>query len=554
MRFVVNPPEKTTIVGGGQHISPDGRRLVFAATGADGKRLLWTRLIDSLEMHPLPGTEEGANPFWSPDSRFIGFYAAGSKIKKVEVTGGPVQTLTDVQVAGGATWNQQGIIVFTRSSGEGLFQISANGGTATPLTTLDESRKETTHAWPYFLPDGRHFLYLARSVERQNTGIYVGTLDSTERKLLLNVDSSIAYAPPGYLLFVRDRILMAQAFDATTLRLSDEPFPVAEQVGQNPVTLRAFFSVSQTGVLTFLSSGYPNTQLTWFDRTGTQLSLVGSHAADLGFRLSPDEKQLAVSRLDTQANAADIWVIDLIRNTPSRFTFDPGNDSAPVWSADGSRIFFSSNRNGISNLFQKLSNGTGSDEPVIKTTDPTGPLDCSPDGKFMLYGSLSPRTTSDLWVLPLSGDQKPTPILQTQFGETQGRFSPDGRWIAYSSNESGTFQVYVQSFPTSGGKWQVSINGGAQPQWRRDGKELFFLSPDRKLMAVEVNSNGPTFVAGVPAALFDVRTTTLFPGGGGASYYAAAGDGKRFLVNTLVDEAVPTPLTVVLNWTAGLKK
>jgi len=559
VRFFVQPPDKGTISGGGgQHISPDGLRLVYPVTGPDGRRLLWTRPVDSLTAQPLAGTEDGSNPFWSPDSRFIGFYAAGSKLKKVEFTGGPTQVLSDVQVGGGGTWNREGVIVFTKNSGDGLYRMSASGGAPARVTTLDESRKEVVHAWPYFLPDGRHFLYLARSPQSENTGIYVGTLDSSERKLLLNTDSSAVYAPPGFLLFLRERTLMAQAFDASSLQLSGEPFPIADQVGQNPATGRAFFSVSQTGVLTFLSISAPTTQLAWFDRAGKQLALVGSPAADTAIRLSPDEKQLAVARLDIQAASTDIWLIDLARNVPSRFTFDPANENNPVWSPDRSRILFSSSRGGVTNLYQRLASGTGSDEALFKSTQPIAPLDWSPDGKFILYGVVSPKTDSDIWTLPLFGDQKATPYLQTEFSETQARFSPDGRWVAYTSNGSGSFQVYVQSFPPSGGKWQISTNGGGQPQWRHDGKELFFLSPDRKLMVVEVDSAESTFGAGVAKALFEVRAELradfAIPAFPNASYYAASGNGQRFLVSTLAGESTSTPLTVVLNWTAGIKR
>src|SRR5499433_2126200 len=524
-RFFVFPPEKSTVLGGGQHISPDGTRLVFVAIGADGKRLLWTRPLDSLSAQPLAGTEDAQNPFWSPDSRTVGFFAAGTKLKKIESTGGPAQTLADVQGSAGATWNREGTIVFARSGTDGLYRVSATGGPSAQVTSIDKSRKETGHLWPYFLPDGRHFLYLVRSTQRENTGIYVGTLDSQEGKLLVNVDSSPVYVPPGFLLYVRERTLMAQRFDANKLQLSGEPFPIAEQLGFNLVTGRGFFSASETGVLVFFTNNAPNTQLTWFDRQGKQIALVGATAVDTGVRLAPDEKRLAVTRLDPQTGSADIWLIDLARNNPSRFTFDPANETAPVWSPDGSRIVFASNREGVVNMYQRLSNGTGTDEVVLKSAQPVGPYDWSPDGKFILYGTISPNTGNDLWLLPLFGDQKPTPFIQTEFNETQGRFSPDGRWVAYSSNESGQFQVYVQSFPISGGKWQVSTTGGAQPQWRRDGKELFYLAPDRKIMSVEVNGPGSTFVPGIPKPLFDVRVITLFPGAGGAVYYAVSSDG-----------------------------
>ena len=556
VRFFVQPPNQGTISGGGgQHISPDGLKLVFPITGPDGRRLLWIRPIDSLIAQPLDGTEDATNPFWSPDSRFIGFYAGGAKLKKIEFTGGPTQVLTDVEVRGGGTWNREGVIVFTKNSGEGLYRVSASGGPPAAATTLDESRNEVAHAWPYFLPDGRHFLYLARSLQSENSGIYVGTLDSNERKFLLNTDSSAVYAPPGFLLFLRERTLMAQAFDASSFQLSGEPFPIAEQVGQNLAIGRAFFSVSETGVLTFLSANTPTTQLAWFDRAGKQLSVVGSPATDTAIRLSLDEKMLAVGRFDIRAASTDIWLIDLTRNVPSRFTFDPASESNPVWSPDRSRILFSSSRGGITHLYRRLATGTGTDEALFKSAQPIAPLDWSEDGRFILYTVVSPKTDNDLWILPQFGDQKPTPYLQTRFSEAQARFSPDGRWIAYTSNESGSFEIYVQSSPSSGGKWQISTNGGSQPQWRHDGKELFFLQPDRKLMAVEVNGEESTFKAGVPKVLFEARTISTIPFlGFNSAYYAASGDGQRFLVSTLAGESNPTPLTVILNWTAGIKK
>jgi len=553
-RFFVFPPEKTTLIGGGQHISPDGTRLVYVGSTADGKRVLWTRPLDSLAAVPLPGTEDGANPFWSPDSRFVGFVGSQFKLKKIDLNGGPAQTLADVQGSAGGTWNRDGLIIFAKGTSDRLYRVPASGGPVSPVTTLDESRKETAHVFPYFLPDGRHFLYLARSSQKENTGIYVAALDSDERHFLVNADSSPAYAPPGFLIFLRDRTLMAQPFDVSKLQLSGDAFPIAEQVGYNPVTGRAFFSVSETGVLTFLSNNAPYNQLTWFDRSGKQLSVIGEPASDGALRLSPDEKRLAISRLDVQTGSTDLWLIDLARNSPTRFTFDPANESCPVWSPDGSRIAFASNRNGLNSVYQKPSNGAGNDEMAFKSEEAARPEDWSPDGRFMLFTTVSGGTGADLWVAPLSGDQKPSPLIQTEFIEIQPRFSPDGRWVAYTSNESGTFQVYVQSFPVSGGKWQVSTGGGAQPQWRRDGKELFYLTADRKLMAVDVNGSGPNFTVAIPRVLFDARVTSVFPGGINAPYYAATGDGQRFIVDTTSGDSTPVPLTVVLNWTAGLKK
>ncbi|MCA1602594.1 MAG: protein kinase, partial [Acidobacteria bacterium] len=546
-RFFIYPPEKTTF-NGSFAISPDGRRVVFRAS-SEGKILLWVRELDSLAAQPLAGTEEAAFPFWSPDSRFVAF-TSGDKLKKIGVAGEPAQTLCDgVQEGRGGAWSRDGVIIFTPKSTDALFRVSAAGGAPTPLTTLDASRKEVSHAYPRFLPDGRHFLYLARSAQRENEGIYVGSLDSKETKLLVNANASAAYAP-GYLLFLRERTLMAQGFDAEKLELTGEPFPVAEQVDRLSGPGFGLFSVSETGVLAYRSGSASNTQLTWFDRGGKQLGTVGPPGAFVSPWLSPDEKRVVIHRDDSQASTADILMIELARGAPTRFTFDPSFDIHPIWSPDGSRIVFASDRDGPLNLYQRAASGAGNDEALLKSDGRKFPDDWSADGRLILYRNLDLKTNWDLWVLPLTGDRKPFPFLQTEFVEAQGRFSPDGKWIAYTSNESGAWQVYVQSF-SAGGKWQVSTEGGAQPQWRRDGRELFYLATDRKLMAVEVKGDGSTFERGVPNALFELRIPN-FPGA--RNFYFVAADGQRFLVASLLGEAASTPTTVVLNWTADLKR
>jgi serine/threonine protein kinase/Tol biopolymer transport system component len=543
-RFFIYPPEKTTFRGSFA-ISPDGRRVVFRVS-SEGKALLWVRALDSLTAQSLAGTEEANFPFWSPDSRFVGF-VSGGKLKKIEVTGGPAQTLCEASDYGGA-WNRDGVIVFSLKLA--LYRVSAAGGSPMPVTTLDASRKEVFQSHPRFLPDGRHFLYLASSGQQENTGIYVGSLDSKETKRLLGTDTYAAYSPPGYLLFLRERTLMAQGFDASKLELTGEPFPVAEQVDRLTGANFGLFSVSETGVLAYRSGSAAKMQLAWFDRGGKQLGTVGPPGIYSNPWLSPDEKRVAINRDDPQVSTADIWLIELARGTPTRFTFNSVN-IAPIWSPDGGRIVFSTNRDGTMNLYQRAASGAGNDEALLKSDDVKLPNDWSADGSFILYQEQNPKTNYDLWVLPLSGEQKPFPFLQTEFYEAQGRFSPDGKWIAYTSNESGTWQVYVRSFPASGGKWQVSTAGGAQPQWRRDGRELFYISPDRKLMAVEAKGDGSTFEAGVPKALFEVR----IPGWPGPrNYYVAAAAGQRFLVTSLLEEATATPTIVVLNWTADLKK
>lgn len=548
-RFVIYPPERA-YYGGSFAVSPDGRRLV-SRVSFEGKVFLWVRALDSLTAQPLAGTEDSSFPFWSPDSRFIGFFSKG-KLRKIEFTGGPAQMLCDAPDARGGTWNADGVIVFAPKGADVLYRVSEGGGTPVPVTTRDAARKEISHYHPRFLPDGRHFIYLVNSPQQETAGIYVGSLDKQEPKRLVGADSSAEYAAPGFLLFLRERTLMAQGFDADKLALTGEPISVTEQVDRLVGGARlSLFSVSQTGVLTYRTGLSDSSQLIWFDREGKPLGTVGPAGGYNSPWLSPDEKRVAFGRQEPQGGGSDLWLLELARGNLNRFTFDPAADQSPIWSPDGSRIVFGSDREGVLNLYQKAASGAGNDEALLKSDNPKIANDWSADGKFILYQT--GNQSADIWVLPLSGDHKPFPFLQTEFNEGWARFSPDGKWIAYSSNESGSWQVYVQSFPASGGKWMISTDGGAQPQWRRDGKELFYISADRKLMAVDVKGNGSTFEASVPKALFDLRLQTpALPGP--RNFYIAAVDGKRFLVTSVSEERLTTPTTVVMNWTADLKK
>jgi Tol biopolymer transport system component len=543
LKLFLLPPEKATF--GSSAISPDGRQLSFVAT-ADGKKLLWVRPLDSLTAKALAGTEGAAYPFWSPDSRFIGFFTQ-DKLKKIEVFGGPAQTLSDVVEGRGGTWNRNGEIVFAPNYLDALYRISTAGGEATPVTTLDRSHQENSHRWPYFLPDGRHFLYFVRSAQRDQQGLYVGSLDSKDKKRLLSAAGSTAYVAPGYLLFVRDGMLVAQPFDAGRLQITGEPFSVAQRVGYDSNML-SNFSVSDTDVLTY-RRGDMNTQLIWVDRGGKQLGSIAAPPDYERPQLSPDEKRLAGARLDPETGAGDIWLLELSRGTLSRFTFDPWYDYLPVWSPDGSRIVFASNPDGPTDLYLKALSGTGQSGVLLKSSTPKEPNDWSLDGRFILYDNLDLRTKKrDLWVLPLSGDRQPRPFLQTPFDERQGRFSPDGRSVAYVSDESGRFEVYVQSFPTPGGKWQISTEGGSDPRWRRDGKELFYRAADGKLMAVEVKG-GSIFEARSPKVLLATPPLNFFD-----RNYAVTADGQRFLISTPVRDASSEMITVVINWTAELRR
>jgi Tol biopolymer transport system component len=555
LKLSLLPPEKANIAGAGLPslaLSPDGRRLAFSAV-SEGKNLLWVRALDSSSAHPLPGTELDSgvsSPFWSPDSRFIGYFAGG-KLKKIDVSGGPPQTLCDASGGSrGGTWNRDGVIVFASGPFGPLYRVAAAGGTPVAVTALDQSRSETAHRWPYFLPDGRHFIYFVRSAQPEIGGVYVGSLDAKETKRLLPSTLNAAYASPGFLLFIRNETLMAQRFDPDALQLTGDPFSVAEHVAYNLGLGRGSFSVSENGVLVYHAGSGQINQLVWFDRGGKQIGSLGAAGLYYTLWLSPDERRAAVSLIGTQTGTSDIWLFDLTRDLPSRFTTDPAQDTNPLWSPDGSRIVFSSGREGVSNFYQKTANGAGNEEILLKSSEEKWPDDWSSDGKFILYQTFNPKTNWDLWTLPMSGDRQPAPFLQTQFNEQQAKFSPDGKWIAYTSDESGGPEIYIQTFPTSGGRWRVSAGGGCQPSWRGDGRELFYIAADRKLMAVDVKL-GTSFETGVPQPLFDTRVLTLTDF---RSHYAVAADGQRFLINSTIEETRASPISVVVNWNAGLKR
>jgi len=531
-------------------LSPDGRYLAFLAN-FEGKDLLWVRSLDSTSAQALAGTEGASTstPFWSPDSKFIGFFAGG-KLKKISVSGGPPQTICDAAEGRGGAWNRDGIIIFTPGATGALYQVPATGGEPAPVSVLDQSRSEISHRWPQFLPDGRHFIYLARSNRPDLRGIYVGSLDSKETKQLMATMSSGVYAPPGLLLFSRNEALFAQSFDTDKLQLKGEPFPVAEQVAYNAGLGKSAFSVSENGILAYRGGSYQIGHLLWIDRSGKQIGQLG--AADLYFTLglSPDEKRVAVDRVDADTGATDLWLFDLARGIPSRFTTDPAPDWYPLWSPDGSQIVFTSNREANrGNLYQKFTNGLGTEEELLRSDERKVPDDWSSDGKFIVYESLNPKTKIDLWLLPMTGDRKPVPFLQTEFNEQQAQFSPNGKWIAYTSDESGAPEVYVQTFPASGGKFRISTGGGCQPQWRRDGNELFYIAPDRRLMAVDVKTVA-AFEASVPKPLFETR---IFLMTNFRNHYVVSRDGQRFLINSRLEET-SGPITVVLNWTSQLKQ
>jgi serine/threonine protein kinase len=572
MRLLIPLPDNLALSSGSFAVSPDGRQLALAAVGSDGVQRLWVRSLDSLETRPLSGSESTNSPpfFWSPDSRFIAF-DAGGKLKKIAISGGPAESICDVNatVVGGS-WNRDGVIIFG-SNVTGLKRVSSAGGSASPLTVLDTSRQEIRHSMPMFLPDGRHFIYLRRSNTPEKSGIYIGSLDAKPEeqssKLLVASLYGAVHVPSadpdsGELLFVQDGVLQARRFDARRLKLAGDPVPLAEGLG----TAISFgsFSASNNGLLVYRAFGGGFAQPTWYDRQGKALGTTGEPGNFfVSVELSPDGTHAAVSEIDTRGQLPAIWLLDFSRGTSTRFTFGSASAVDAVWSPDGKRIAFASNRGGTGNfdLYQKPASGTRDEELLLKSNVSKYPTSWSRDGRFLLYTEVDPKGKGGLWVLPLTGEKKPFPFLRPEFIETDtgGQFSPDGRWVAYISDESGREEIYVRPFsPESGetsagaeGKWLISNGGGNQPRWRGDGKELYYTAPDGKLMAVEISTN-TRFQAGVPRVLFQAAPTMTSPFG--YSQWSVTADGKRFLIPAPAAHSEQAPFTVVVNWPALLKK
>jgi eukaryotic-like serine/threonine-protein kinase len=560
-RFVVLPPDGWALAtqlqsgagAGPLAVAPDGRQVAFVGRDASGSTLIWIRSLDTLEANGLAGTEGGVSPFWSPDSRSLGFFADG-KLKRIDVAGGPPVTLCNTMPGISGAWSPDGVIVFSEGLGTPLQKVSASGGVPAPATVLQEGERD--HARPIFLPDGRHFVFRANFPTGSRGPAFVGSLDSAEeRTRLMEVDSTNVVYSQRHLLFLRERTLMAQPFDPDRLVLAGEPFPIAEQIQTLGATAYGFFSASPNGVLTYQTgTAVALPQLAWLDRTGKVVETIGKPAPYGDLALGPDERS-AIVRIVAGQVQQDLWLLDLARDgLATRFTFDPAQDYSPVWSSDGERVIFSSLRKAPPALYQKASSGAGNEELLLDSMEEQVANDWSSDGRYLLFTRVSVKTQADLWVLPTFGDGKAFPFLQTPALEGQGSFSPDGKWIAYVSNESGRPEVYVSPFDgssASGGKRQVSASGGNQPHWSTDGPEIFYLSlpPTPQLMAASVTVQGTALDVGAVTPLFAVR-----PPGTGGSMYHPSRDGKRFLVNqSSAPDTTPTPITVVVNWTAGLK-
>ncbi len=547
VQFTVAAPEKMTFAGRQLALSPDGRQLAFLVM-SQGVRQIFVRPLGSLVGRLLAGTDGAALPFWSTDSRWIGFFAGG-KLKKIQMSGGPAIVLCDAPVGRGGTWNQDNVIVFAPGTNTGLMRVSAAGGEPQPVSALGD--KEVSHRWPYFLPDGDHFVFGAATPGSARPDVRIGSLTSKDVVTLFQLEGLAGYSA-GHLLHVRGRTLMAQPFDVRTLRTTGDAFPIADNVALDTSSATGA-SGTPDGMIAYLQgAGTPTTELSWRDRSGKVLGAVLEPGVYNNLSLSPDERRLAVAIEAGSPPNRDVWIVDLARGLPTRLTFDPGSDGGGGWSSDGANLAFVSNRRGAFNVFTVSSTQPGTEQPLFESKTSVYMPSWSPDGRHLVFSNISdPANGFDVWVMPMSGDRKPYAFVQTPAQEDHPEFSPDGRWIAYSSSASGREEVYVRPFPGPGGQYQVSKAGGTQPQWRGDGREMFFLGLDGVLMAAGVTAAADGLQAGIPQALFE--TTVALAANTNRRQYVAMKDGKRFLVNVPDRSAPPSPITVMLNWPAAIK-
>jgi eukaryotic-like serine/threonine-protein kinase len=531
-------------------LSPDGRTLAMVAySGQANYYVLWTHEVGGHRTNSLDGTQGATYPFWSPDGKFIAFFADG-KLKKMDVSGGQPHVLCDAPNGRGGTWNRDGVIVFTPDGFGGLFRVSSAGGSPVEMTRPDSSRFETSHRWPVFLPDGKHFFYLAAnfSGQTENNAIFLGSLDSQERSLVVNTSANAAYAEPGYLVYMRDKTLLAQPFDGRRFALSGEPHTLSDEVLYASLVGRAVFSASNGEVLvTQTGKGASLSQLTWFERSGkTTGGVPGTYS---NVRLSLDGHRVVGDQTDQDGRLTDIWIREVAPGLPpTRLTFDPSLHWTPIWSPDGKQIMYSANRKLGMQLYVKNADGSGSEKEVanLGLGLMVNAWDWSRDGKYSLF-----RKRNELWYFSWP-EHAAKPLVQAKWTIQNAQFSPDGRWMVYASNETGNMEIYVSTFPSGDGKWQVSSAGGYEPRWRQDGKELFYLSAEGKMMAVAVTP-GAAFKAGSPVALFQTTHRRQPISAQDRFSYEVSGDGQRFLINTKIEEANVAPLSIHLNWASEIE-
>ncbi len=546
MRTSILPPDGVRFSLRGVHpgpvvISPDGRRVVFTGRQTGGKSLLFVRELDSTEARALIGTDNAGYPFWSPDGQSIGFFADG-KLKRVDISGAPPLALCEAPVGKGGAWNEDGTIVFAPSFATPLHSVPAVGGISTPITEMRPDEGENSHRFPQFLPDGDHFIYFAR-LGGEVSAIRLSSVSGDEDREVMRATSNVVYASEQ-ILFLRQSTLMSRPFDPDKLGFTGDPVPVADPVRFIPGAMRGIFDASADGMLVYQAgSSIPGAQLVWRDLDGKRLGSLGDIVQQDNYSISPDGTKVAVDLFDKTGGTTDIWIYDVAREIRSRFTFDSGNDSNAIWSPDGSQIVFTSTRSGKGQLYIKNVGGATNEEPLIETPGSTWPTDWSMDGRYVVYFMNDSTNTGNVWALPLFGDQKPFPVVSSGYSEYNGLISPDGNWMAYVSDESGTFDVYVTSFPEAGRKWQISSGGSVEPRWDPKGRGIYYFSLNDEFHFVETSQDASTFAVGAARLLFESNS---------AIYYRTAPDGERLLVLEDADEGGVSPLTLVTNWTRDL--
>ena len=530
-------------------ISPDGMRIAFSGRSAEGKVSLWVRSLDSAAAQELAGTENGVLPFWSSDSQWLGFFANG-KLRKIPASGGAVQDICDAPAARGGSWNSQGMIVFAPGTNGVLQKVSAMGGTPAPVTQMDQSTGETTHRWPDFLPDGYHFLYVARQVsEKAPSGVYVGSLDGNFRKKVLETTSNAQYMEPGYLLFVRDFTLFAQRFDAGQFSLKGDAIPIANDVQRQMSVLSDGVSASRGRIL-YTPIGFDSdTEFSVTDRSGNVLTAFPGDGEVNIVRVSPDGRKVASSVYSGKENAG-VWIHDLTTGSSTRLVFTEAYYASVVWSPDGSQIAFSSSKTGPFNIYAKAVNGSGEEKALHPSSEDERARSWSPDGKYLIYDRrvLGRSGISEVMVLPLDSSERPYSLLNAPYANQNGTVSPDGRWIAFASTQSGSNEIYVTTFPHATGVWQISTKGGTSPRWRRDNRALFYVRPDGRIMVTQVKPGPDSLMVGVTSEIPKTRviigiyeaTFDVFP------------DGQRFILANIRKSSLHAPLTLLTNWTSLL--
>ena len=547
MRFELRVPEQL-IPGGPLRVSPDGRAVACNATDSSGVLQLWVRTFDNPEFRSLPGTQGAQRPCWSPNGKFLAFFSDG-KLKKILVAGGRPETICEAPGGFDCNWGSRDLIAFDGDGSHLMIRaVSASGGEPRVIASPDSARHELSANWPEFLPDGKRFLFIAQSAQDDQSQVCIGEVGSRRRIKVMAGSSRVEYVTPGFLLFERDGALMAQRMDPGSGKLTGEPHTLADRIGVNHSNGMPYFSASQNGVLTMSQASSSLRRLVWLDRNGRPLGEIGSPATNNNFALSPDERLVATEIADASGQSDDIWVRDLARGISSRFTVDPANDIWPTWSADSKSLYWGSNRTGRYQIYRRDLEGVSADSVFYRDSNSVGPIDASRDGKYLACMLSDGSGGWDVFALPTQGERKPIPIAHSKFAELRARFSPDGHWVAYDSDQSGRAEVYVQAFPAASAPIQISNQGGVDARWSADGKQLFYRNVQFEIMAVDVRT-GDRFEATAPARLF---ASPLTASGLQVSRWLASGDGQRFLFSAPVRAELSPPL-VVFHWSAELK-